>query len=158
MKTIICKESYFEDGIEYWSKGKLYEGTKHKNGDWSIITNLGNMGGVGHGYLLDDFNEHFSEDPKLIALAKLGIDFSCELELNRAWLYDDEDEDPIGETNFVVPENWCRKIWEENFKKRDDDTFDEFLDVYEPEGEGEFIYQKAILEKVLLEDIGEIYY
>lgn len=81
----------------------------------------------------------------------------CEVELNRAWIYDDEDEDAIGETNFVVSEGFAKKVFEEKYADYYSD-FEEFMDVYEPEEEGEYIYQRAIAEGELKEDLGKVLY
>ena len=80
-----------------------------------------------------------------------------EYELNRAWVYDDEDDDPIGETNFVVPAKWLKDLFEMYYKDEYGD-FEMFLDVYEPKTEGKFIYKKAIEDGVLKEDIGVVMY
>ena len=79
--------------------------------------------------------------------------FVLELELNRKWLYDKEGNE-IGETLFVVPCEWLTDVYNEYFKERYD-SFEEFLNVYIPEEEGEFIYQKSIEDKVIIEDVGE---
>ena len=79
-----------------------------------------------------------------------------EHELNRAWILDEDDE-PIGETNFVVPTKWLVELYNDKYAN-DYDSFDEFIDVYEPETEGEFIYQAAIKDGVLIEDLGVVMY
>lgn len=84
------------------------------------------------------------------------MQITFEHELNRKWIYDKDDE-PIGEINFVVPTKWLRNIFEMYYKDECRD-FEMFLDVYEPETEGEFIYQKAIEDGVLIEDIGVVMY
>ena len=77
-----------------------------------------------------------------------------EIELNRAWIYNDKDE-IIGETNFIVPTKWLNDIFEKYYKTEYTD-FEDFLEVYEPETEGEFIYKKAKEESVLKEDLGVV--
>ncbi len=79
-----------------------------------------------------------------------------EIELNRAWLYDENDE-VIGETNFVLREEYLEKIFEEKYKE-EYDTLDSFLESYEPEDIGEEIYQLAITDGELIEDLGQCYY
>lgn len=79
-----------------------------------------------------------------------------EYELNRAWILD-EDEEPIGETNFVVPGKWLAKLYNDQYAN-DYRSFNEFLEVYEPEAEGEFIYQEARKDDVLIEDLGVVMY
>lgn len=76
----------------------------------------------------------------------------CEYELNRAWITNESDE-IIGETNFVVPAKWLKEFCFRNFSKKYD-SFSAFLEQYDPETEGEFIYQEAIKANVLIEDIG----
>ena len=78
---------------------------------------------------------------------------AIELEMNRKWLYNEEG-DEIGETLFIVPYKWLMSIYKEHFSERYT-SFEEFLNVYIPEEEGEFIYQKSIEDKVIIEDVGE---
>lgn len=82
------------------------------------------------------------------------INFECEL--NRAWI-NDNDGEPIGETNFVVATEWLKELYDKEFTDKYN-TFDDFLDCYEPEVDGEFIYQKAIADGVLVEDLGVVMY
>jgi hypothetical protein len=91
----------------------------------------------------------------------MSITFEFEYELNREWIYD-EGEDIIGETNFVVPTEWLvntfNKLSNENkfvFMYKD---FEDFVDSYEPETDGELIYQEAIKDGVLVEDLGVVMY
>lgn len=89
-----------------------------------------------------------------------------EYELNRAWIYDEDDEDdPIGETNFVVPAKWLIDLFNNYFAEKKTcsgyslyGSFEDFLNIYEPEEEGEFIYQKANEDGVIKEDIGIVIY
>ena len=79
-----------------------------------------------------------------------------EYELNRAWILDEEEE-PIGETNFVVPGQWLKQLFDEHFAD-EYDSLKEFTEVYEPEVDGEFIYQEAIKDGVLIENLGVVMY
>jgi hypothetical protein len=79
-----------------------------------------------------------------------------EYELNRAWILDEEEE-PIGETNFVVPGKWLKELYDQQFVS-EYDSLNEFLEVYEPEVDGELIYQAAIKDNVLIEDFGIVMY
>ncbi len=79
-----------------------------------------------------------------------------EYELNRAWILDEEEE-PIGETNFVVPGKWLAKLYSDKYAN-EYNSLNEFLEVYEPEVDGEFIYQEAIKDGVLIEDLGVVMY
>ena len=92
----------------------------------------------------------------------MAIYMEIEYELNREWIYDEKDEDAIGETNFVVPGGWLIEI----FDKLNDNNefvckyedFDDFFETYEPETDGELIYQNAIKDGVLKKDIGAVIY
>lgn len=84
-----------------------------------------------------------------------------EYELNRAWIKDNNG-DEIGETNFVIPEEWLgeafTKLNNENKFVCEYDDLEDFLESYEPETDGELIYQKAIEDGVLKEDLGVVMY
>lgn len=89
----------------------------------------------------------------------MNIEF--EYELNRNWIYDN-DEETIGETNFVVPTDWLKEVFNElNAKGKficQYSDFNDFIEIYEPETDGELIYQKAITDGVLREDLGVVMY
>ena len=85
---------------------------------------------------------------------KMNVEF--EYELNREWICDDDGE-AVGETNFVVPADWLAKLYDEKFSEQYG-SFDDFMDAYEPEVDGEFIYQAAIKDGVLKEDLGIVMY
>ena len=82
-------------------------------------------------------------------------------ELNRAWILD-EDEDTIGETNFVVPTDWLEKTFYKLNNKNEFickyDDFEDFIESYEPETDGELIYQQAIKDGALKENLGIVMY
>lgn len=86
-------------------------------------------------------------------------------ELNREWLYDDEDDDPIGEVNFIVPADWLKKLFDTYYANNNVpdglfyaySSFNDFIDCYEPESDGEFVYQKAIEDNVLIADLGAVW-
>ena len=79
-----------------------------------------------------------------------------EYELNRAWIYDEE-RDVIGETNFIVPADWLKELYDKEFSDKYI-NFELFLEAYEPKVDGGFIYQKALEDNVLVEDPGIVYY
>ena len=81
--------------------------------------------------------------------------FYYEIELNRKWLYEDEDDFPIGEQNFVVPAEYFYSLME-MFGMDDADASD-FLDWYDPETDGELIYEFALRDGAIIEE-GEHYY
>lgn len=74
-----------------------------------------------------------------------------EFELNRKWILDEETGEPIGETNFIVPGDWLEDLFSEKFASSYSD-FDTFLEEYEPETDGELIYQRALKDGVLVND------
>jgi hypothetical protein len=76
--------------------------------------------------------------------------FKFEYELNRAWILDDEGE-IIGETNYVVPASWINTIYASTYADQYE-SINEFLDAYQPEVEGEYIYQMAVRDGVLIVD------
>lgn len=74
-----------------------------------------------------------------------------ELELNRSWVYGNEpDGDPIGEKNFVITQKYFFSIFEKLFPTEKD--IDHFLEVYEPETDGEKIYQQAVKDGQLIDE------
>lgn len=86
----------------------------------------------------------------------MSFTIEFEYELNREWI-NDEDGEPIGETNFVVPTKWLKELYNKEFADKYSD-FEMFVDWYEPEIDGELIYQKAIADGVLMEDLGVVMY
>lgn len=89
------------------------------------------------------------------------MNVNFEHELNREWIYDKEEE-IIGETNFIVPTKWLMETFDklnnENKFICKYDNFEDFEETYEPETDGELIYQKAIQDKSLVEDLGVVMY
>lgn len=86
--------------------------------------------------------------------------FEFELELNRAWIYDDEEEDIVGEKNFVVSAVWLILNINEiipgaNIGNAED--FDKFLDCYVPEEDGEAIYEAAKRMGKIIEEFDTYY-
>ena len=79
---------------------------------------------------------------------KCTIDF--QLVLNRAWIYSDSAEDPVGEKNFVISKKYFLSIFPKLFPMEKD--IDRFLDVYEPETDGEKIYQQAVRDGQIIEE------
>ena len=81
--------------------------------------------------------------------------FYYEIELNRRWLYDYDDEDVIGERNFVVPAEYFYSLME--MFGMDDAEASDFLEWYDPETDGELIYEFAVRDGAIIEE-GEHYY
>lgn len=84
----------------------------------------------------------------------MKIDF--EVEMNRDNIYN-ENGAVIGETIFVVPMSWLRKIFDKHYCRKYD-SFGNFIVDYVPEDEGEYIYRKAKRDNVLKHDYGVVMY
>ena len=80
-----------------------------------------------------------------------------EYELNRAWVYGEDDDEPIGETNFVVNAGFLKGVYDAEFKERYS-TFEIFLDAYVPEEDGQRVYELASSSGNLKEDLGIVMY
>ena len=93
----------------------------------------------------------------------MEVKINMEIELNRGWILD-EDEEEIGETNFVVSLDFLKELWSrEEVRKEfglsyEEDDFSSFLDWYDPDVEGQIIYDIAKREGKLVEDIGVVMY
>ena len=81
------------------------------------------------------------------------MQIQMEYELNREYIRDFEGE-PIGEKNFVVPGPWLIDTIKRHWPDID---VEEFLDTYEPEVEGEYIFRLAYRADVLVETKCHIY-
>lgn len=79
-----------------------------------------------------------------------------EIEMNREWLYD-EDDNNIGETNFIVTKKVAEDFYLENYKDKYED-FKDFLACYIPEEEGQELYSYALSSGNLIDDLGKVYY
>lgn len=77
------------------------------------------------------------------------MQIAIEYTLNRGWIRDEIYGDEVGEKNFTVPGPWLIDTIERHWK---DIKPDDFLDVYEPEVEGEFIYRLAQRADVILNE------
>lgn len=74
-----------------------------------------------------------------------------EIVLNRAWIYGNGIyEEPTGEKNFVLDAGYLKEIFESLFLSETD--FDDFLDTYVPEEDGEKIYQRAKKDGKIIEE------
>lgn len=73
-----------------------------------------------------------------------------QLELNRAWIYSDSADDPVGEKNFVITTKYFLSIFPKLFPLEND--INRFLDIYEPETDGEKIYQQAVRDGQIIEE------
>ncbi len=87
--------------------------------------------------------EKVSKELKTVLEQFKTMSLKSDIELNRAWIYGEEkDGEPIGEKNFVVDVDYLESIFDELFPN--EKSMDEFLEVYEPETNGEKIYQRAV--------------
>lgn len=83
----------------------------------------------------------------------MKINMTIELELNRAWVYN-KDGEVIGETNFIVSGEFAKKAFQKlNSEHKlvcEYSDFEEFIETYEPETDGEALYQMALAENQLI--------
>lgn len=83
----------------------------------------------------------------------MNIEVTFQYELNRGYIYD-EDGETIGENNFVISADYLDRIFLELFPCED---FDEFIDWYEADSEGDAIYQRALEDNEIIDEF-ETYY
>ena len=99
-------------------------------------------------------NTHGKMITKIVAKKRK---IEMELELNRAWIYDKEsieNDEPIGERNFVISGEYFISIFYEIFPN---ENIHDFLDYYEPEKDGEMIYQRAKADGKIIEEQDDLY-
>lgn len=77
------------------------------------------------------------------------MQIAIEYTLNRGWIRDEVYGDEVGEKNFTVPGPWLIDTIERHWK---DIKPEDFLDAYEPEVEGEFIYRLAQRADVIINE------
>lgn len=70
--------------------------------------------------------------------------------LNRGWVYN-KNHDVIGEQNFIVPGKWLRDLYERKYIDKYE-SFENLLDTYDPDTDGEAIYRTAFSDRVLIKD------
>ena len=77
-----------------------------------------------------------------------------ELELVKERIYNDYIK-PIEEYTYVIPQDWFINVYENHLIAMfdyEDVDLDEFLDVYDPEKEGVYIYNLAKQENVIIDE------
>ena len=79
----------------------------------------------------------------------------AELTLNRGWIYGIDDEWAIGERTFTIPAEYFYGLME-MFGMDDADASD-FLNWYDPEVDGQLIYEFALRDGAIVEE-GDHYY
>ncbi len=105
--------------------------------------------------LLATFNSDSGCMMDLLEMFK-DIALKSDIELNRAWIYgENEDGEPIGEKNFVIDVDYLESIFDELFPE--EESMDEFLEGYEPETDGEKIYQRALKDGKIVSEKDTIY-
>lgn len=87
----------------------------------------------------------------------MSVIMELEIELNRKWILN-KDGETIGEINFVVPMDWFTRNWNLTPNSQYYENITNFQDTYEPDVDGEWLYQKAIKDGILKEDIGVVMY
>lgn len=73
-----------------------------------------------------------------------------EYELNRKWIVDNTGE-IIGETNFIVSEDFLLSHWKECPNYDNEENIDDFLETYVPEEDGQYLYNLTKETKSLCE-------
>lgn len=75
----------------------------------------------------------------------------CELVLNHGWVYENGiTHEPTAERNFVISHDYFVSIFSTLFPDKND--IDLFLEVYEPESDGEKIYRQALEDGQVLDE------
>ena len=98
------------------------------------------------------FYESFNEERKREEQSMTIIELK---KLCRQWIVTDDGYEIIGEKNFVISAEYFAKIFKTLFPEEQDP--DTFLDVYEPECDGEKIYQQALLDNQIVTEFDTIY-
>nr|DAJ60416.1 MAG TPA: hypothetical protein [Caudoviricetes sp.] len=80
-----------------------------------------------------------------------------EYELNRKWVTDDIGEN-VGETNFVITEEFLLLHWKECPNYNNEENIEDFLETYVPEEDGQYLYDLVKDTGNLIEDIGQVLY
>lgn len=89
----------------------------------------------------------------------MTVNIHIEYKLCNEKIYNNDNE-VIAQHNFIVDSEWLFHMWRRHFKNLFDwdDTFDEFLDCYDPDYEGQIIYMVAKQQnKVIDEDYEPVY-
>ena len=74
----------------------------------------------------------------------------CEIELNRGWMYEIDDETPIGEKNFVIPAEYYYALMAD-FGMTEEEATD-FLNWYNSDTDGCLIYEFALRDGAIVEE------
>ena len=98
------------------------------------------------------FYESFNEEQKRAEQSMTIIELK---KLCRQWIVTDDGYEIIGEKNFVISAEYFAKIFKTLFPEEQNP--DTFLDVYEPECDGEKIYQQALLDNQIVTEFDTIY-
>ena len=60
-QKVLCVRTYQEEDIHVWTAGKIYNAHQHRSGSWDIETDQGTIGLVPGSYLIDKFDDNFTE-------------------------------------------------------------------------------------------------
>lgn len=93
---------------------------------------------------------------------KIKIKMNTEVAMNRLWLYDENGE-IVGEVNFAISSEFAKKAYDAYFDKQyftDTDgntvkvfkSYEEFINVYTPEKEGNDMYLIALENDAIIEE------
>ena len=92
----------------------------------------------------------------------VSLCYQDKTELNRAWIYNKSDNSRIGATIFVMSTENAKQAFEklkaQNKLSIVYENFHTFLEMYNPEKDGEEMYQYAKENNLLTDDIGEVIY
>ncbi len=80
--------------------------------------------------------------------------------LNRRWFYSKVNHQPIGETQFVVSYHYLYRIIPVLFPnyQQSDEYIQSWILNYHPDTEGALVYDMALKDHEIIEDIGRVYY
>ena len=83
--------------------------------------------------------------------------FYYEIELNRGWIYEDDNEDyeVIGERNFVISASYYYSLMD--MLGMDDSEASDFLEYYDPDVDGKLIYEFALRDGAIVEECDNYY-
>lgn len=75
-----------------------------------------------------------------------------EIMLNRQWIHKSGEDEAFAELNFVIDFEYFKRTYHELFGVEQSDI-ENFLDGYEPEVDGEKIYQRAKIDNAVVNEL-----
>ena len=110
-RTVVCLKDYTENGVLYWSSGKVYGLGVYKHNTWDIETNQGDKHKVGDGCPLEDFYTAFALTNKITLTDAVILAFNngyfTEEKIRQGNLLDLENADLDDESEY---ESICEDI------------------------------------------------